>query len=92
MTKNRDSANKLMSSKYDAYNNMYVLWNNARPFGFVLNFGNWSNGSSSILSVIKYDNDIHYNADYIYEVHLSKYMTHIQIPTGTRLQVWGVRK
>lgn len=87
----RDGANMLMSSVYTTHNNMHILWNNARPFGFVSNIASWSNGSAPVSTVIKFPNDLEYNADYVYEVHLSKYTTGIQIPTGTRLQVWGVK-
>lgn len=90
-TENRDSANKLISSKYDTYNNMYVMWNNARPIGFVPNAASWANGSAPIASMFKYDNTFKFTADYICEVHLTKYINSIQIPSGTRMVLWGVR-
>lgn len=90
-TSNRDSANKLISSKYDTYNNMYVMWNNARPIGFVSNPATWVNGSIPISSMFKYDNTLEFTADYICEVHLVKYISGIQIPSGTRMVLWGVR-
>lgn len=87
---NRDSANKLISSKHDSYNNTYVMWNNARPIGFTLNLSSWANGSQSISTMIKYDNRLNFAADYICEVHLTKYTSGIQIPSGTRMVLWGV--
>lgn len=88
---NRDSGNKLIKSGFNTHNNMYVLWNNARPTGLVTKCSSWANGSAEIESVIKYDNYYDGNANYISEVHLSKHTTGIKIPSGTMLKLYGVR-
>lgn len=87
----RNCASKLISSTMDSHNNMYVLWNNARPIGFVPKLSSWINGSESVENMIKFNNEMTFNAEYVCEVHLLKYKSSIQIPAGTRLQVWGVR-
>lgn len=88
---NRDSSNSLIKSGFNTHNNMYVLWNNARPVGLVTKSASWTNGSAEIESVLKYDNDLDSNANYISEVHLSKYTNGIKIPIGTMLKLYGVR-
>ena len=88
---NRDSSNNLIKSGFDTHNNMYVLWNNARPIGLVTKCASWANGSAEIESVFKYDNQSDSNANYISEVHLSKYTNGIKIPSGTMLKLYGVR-
>ena len=90
-SENRDCASRLISSTMDSYNNMYVLWNNARPIGFVPKSSSWANGSTSLENIIRFDNTMKFNAEYVCEVHLSKWTNSIQIPEGTMLQVWGVR-
>lgn len=90
-TSERDGANKLISSKYDTYNNMYVMWNNARPIGFVPISSSWANGSATISNMVKFENIFNVIAEYICEVHLTKYNDGIQIPSGTRIVLWGVR-
>ena len=88
---NRECACGLIKSTLDTYNNMYVLWNHARPIGFVTRYASWGNGSQPIENIIKYDNTLAYNANYISEVHLAKYTTGIAIPAGTKLELYGGR-
>lgn len=87
----RDSSNDLIKSGFTSHNNMYVMWNNARPFGIVTKSSSWANGSAVIENVIKYDNYMDSNTKYISEVHLSKYTNGIKIPSGTMLKLYGVR-
>lgn len=87
----RDSSNNLIKSGFNTHNNMYVMWNNARPIGFVTKVASWANGSAEIESVVKYDNNLGNNANYISEVHLSQSGGGIKIPIGTMLKLYGVR-
>ena len=87
----RSCASALIKSTLDTYNNMYVLWNHARPIGFVTLYATWPNGSKSVANMIKYDNTLADNANYISGVYLARYPNDIAIPAGTKLELYGVR-